>query len=261
MGAADRRHHRAHPERGRLHGGDHPGWFRGSVDKGQIEAADSLGMSFSTKLRAVSAAADHAGGHPAHRKPADQHVEGTSLVSVLGVADLLQSAQLIYARTYETIPLLIVASLWYLIMTWRWDTPIDDREEVLAGEIPGRQRRRAPIDPLPLGSAADDERQRNRPCRRLRKCYGPPGRTRQHRPGRQGGEIICIIGPSGSGKSTLLRCINGLEEVDRGVLQVNGEDLGFVETDTAYRAAAAKRSLRSAPGWAWSSSRSTSSRT
>jgi polar amino acid transport system permease protein len=36
---------------------------------------------------------------------------------VLGVAELLHSVQLIYARTYETIPLLIVASLWYLVMT------------------------------------------------------------------------------------------------------------------------------------------------
>jgi len=50
------------------------------------------------------------------------------------------------------------------------------------------------------------------------------------------GEIVCVIGPSGSGKSTLLRCVNGLEEVDRGVLRVNGEDLGFRETPTAYRA-------------------------
>ena len=50
------------------------------------------------------------------------------------------------------------------------------------------------------------------------------------------GEIVCIIGPSGSGKSTLLRCVDGLEEVDRGVLRVNGEDLGFVETESAYRA-------------------------
>lgn len=50
------------------------------------------------------------------------------------------------------------------------------------------------------------------------------------------GEIVCLIGPSGSGKSTLLRCIDGLEEVDRGVLRVNGEDLGFHETPTAYRA-------------------------
>jgi polar amino acid transport system ATP-binding protein len=50
------------------------------------------------------------------------------------------------------------------------------------------------------------------------------------------GEIVCIIGPSGSGKSTLLRCVNGLEEVDRGVLRVNGADLGFRETDNAYQA-------------------------
>ena len=46
------------------------------------------------------------------------------------------------------------------------------------------------------------------------------------------GEIVCIIGPSGSGKSTLLRCVDGLEEIDRGVLRVNGEDLGFRETAT-----------------------------
>ncbi|HEX2981001.1 MAG TPA: ATP-binding cassette domain-containing protein [Anaerolineaceae bacterium] len=30
------------------------------------------------------------------------------------------------------------------------------------------------------------------------------------------GEVVVIIGPSGSGKSTLLRCINRLEEFDRG---------------------------------------------
>ena len=41
-------------------------------------------------------------------------VKNTSLVSVLALAELLYSAQLIYARTYQTIPLLIVASLWYL---------------------------------------------------------------------------------------------------------------------------------------------------
>jgi polar amino acid transport system permease protein len=41
----------------------------------------------------------------------------TSLVSVLAMPELLYSAQLIYARTYETMPLLIVASLWYLIVT------------------------------------------------------------------------------------------------------------------------------------------------
>ncbi len=37
------------------------------------------------------------------------------------------------------------------------------------------------------------------------------------------GEVVCIVGPSGSGKSTLLRCINGLESYQRGVITVGGE--------------------------------------
>ena len=41
----------------------------------------------------------------------------TSLVSVLALADLLYTAQTIYARTFETMPLLLVASLWYLVIT------------------------------------------------------------------------------------------------------------------------------------------------
>ena len=73
-------------------------------------------------------------------------------------------------------------------------------------------------------------------ARGLRKCYGDRVVLGSIDLDVQCGEIVCIIGPSGSGKSTLLRCIDGLEEVDRGILRVNGEDLGFVETDTAYRA-------------------------
>lgn len=35
-------------------------------------------------------------------------------------------------------------------------------------------------------------------------------------------EVLVIIGPSGSGKSTLLRCINGLEQIDSGIIIVDG---------------------------------------
>jgi polar amino acid transport system ATP-binding protein len=41
------------------------------------------------------------------------------------------------------------------------------------------------------------------------------------------GEIVCVLGPSGSGKSTLLRCINHLDPVDRGLVEVGGERVGF----------------------------------
>ncbi|GAA1253359.1 amino acid ABC transporter permease [Arthrobacter pascens] len=88
-----------------------------SVGKGQIEAADSLGMSGAMKMRKVIIPQAMPSIIPATGNQVIGMFKGTSLVSVLGVAELLQSAQLIYARTYETIPLLIVASLWYLVMT------------------------------------------------------------------------------------------------------------------------------------------------
>ncbi|UZX05255.1 amino acid ABC transporter permease [Arthrobacter sp. CDRTa11] len=88
-----------------------------SVGKGQIEAADSLGMSAGTKMRKVIIPQAMPSIIPATGNQVIGMFKETSLVSVLGVAELLQSAQLIYARTYETIPLLIVASLWYLVMT------------------------------------------------------------------------------------------------------------------------------------------------
>jgi polar amino acid transport system ATP-binding protein len=41
------------------------------------------------------------------------------------------------------------------------------------------------------------------------------------------GNVMCVIGPSGSGKSTFLRCINHLENIDRGRLWVDGELVGY----------------------------------
>ncbi len=39
------------------------------------------------------------------------------------------------------------------------------------------------------------------------------------------GEVVVLIGPSGSGKSTLLRTLNGLEEIQKGRIQINGVEL------------------------------------
>jgi polar amino acid transport system ATP-binding protein len=45
------------------------------------------------------------------------------------------------------------------------------------------------------------------------------------------GEVVSILGSSGSGKSTLLRCINWLEQPERGVVYIGGERIG-VSSDT-----------------------------
>ena len=44
------------------------------------------------------------------------------------------------------------------------------------------------------------------------------------------GEVVCIIGSSGSGKSTLLRCINLLENPDKGAIFYHGKDILTDET-------------------------------
>jgi ABC-type polar amino acid transport system ATPase subunit len=45
------------------------------------------------------------------------------------------------------------------------------------------------------------------------------------------GEVIVIIGPSGSGKSTLLRCVNHLEKIDQGKIDVDGNCIDYQEGD------------------------------
>ena len=44
------------------------------------------------------------------------------------------------------------------------------------------------------------------------------------------GKVCCILGPSGSGKSTFLRCMNHLEKLTKGQLEVGGELVGYRES-------------------------------
>lgn len=89
----------------------------GSVDKGQYDAARALGMSGSKLMNRVILPQAMRVVLPPTGNQVISMLKGTSLVSVLAISDLLYSAQIIYANNYQTIPLLIVASLWYLLMT------------------------------------------------------------------------------------------------------------------------------------------------
>jgi polar amino acid transport system permease protein len=88
-----------------------------SVEEGQTEAAQSLGMTRLQTMRRIVLPQAMRVVIPPTGNETISMLKTTSLVSVIAVTELLYSVQLIYARTYQTIPLLITASLWYLIVT------------------------------------------------------------------------------------------------------------------------------------------------
>ena len=85
-----------------------------SVPRGQTRAGLALGMRPLTIFRRIVFPQAMRVIIPPVGNEVISMVKNTSLVSVIALAELLYTAQLIYSRTFETIPLLIVASLWYL---------------------------------------------------------------------------------------------------------------------------------------------------
>ncbi len=109
-----------------------------SVDPGQPEAAAALGMTRAQTMGWIIL--------PQAAKviipPTGNEIIGmlkyTSLASVISVTETLAAAELIYTRTFETIPLLVVASIWYLVLT----TMLTAGQRFLERRVAGSDARR-----------------------------------------------------------------------------------------------------------------------
>ncbi|MEU0130939.1 MULTISPECIES: amino acid ABC transporter permease [unclassified Streptomyces] len=88
-----------------------------SVERGQLEAAQSLGLGPWRRLRRIVLPQAMRSIVPPAGNMLIGTLKGTSIVSIIAVQDLLYSVQLVYHRTYEVIPLLLVATLWYVAVT------------------------------------------------------------------------------------------------------------------------------------------------
>ncbi|MFJ7216007.1 amino acid ABC transporter permease [Amycolatopsis sp. NPDC098790] len=87
-----------------------------SVDPGQRDAARAMGYPpGQTLLRIVLPQAMRVIIPPAGSQFINV-LKGTALVSVIAMSDLLHSVQVIYNRTYEIVPMLLVACFWYLVV-------------------------------------------------------------------------------------------------------------------------------------------------
>jgi len=88
-----------------------------SVASGQTEAAQALGMTRLQIMRRIVLPQAMRVIIPPTGNETISMLKTSSLVSVIAVTELLYSAQLIYAVNFRTIPLLLTASVWYLICT------------------------------------------------------------------------------------------------------------------------------------------------
>ncbi len=88
-----------------------------SVDQGQVEAAQSVGMRRLQTLRLVVLPQAMRLIIPPTGNEIISMLKTSSLASAIALTELLYAVQQIYATNYETVPLLMVASIWYLAVT------------------------------------------------------------------------------------------------------------------------------------------------
>jgi polar amino acid transport system permease protein len=88
-----------------------------AVDEGQSEAASALGMSRTLTMRRIVLPQAMRVIVPPTGNETISMLKTSSLASVIVVPELLQQTQNIINRTYETVPLFLMASIWYLAMT------------------------------------------------------------------------------------------------------------------------------------------------
>ncbi|WP_445521250.1 amino acid ABC transporter permease [Streptomyces sp. NEAU-174] len=88
-----------------------------SVDDGQNEAAQALGMSRGQTLRRIVLPQALRIIIPPTGNQVISMLKTTSLVFAIAVPELLTSIQGIYSRNFQQVPLLVVACFWYLVAT------------------------------------------------------------------------------------------------------------------------------------------------
>jgi len=88
-----------------------------SVPEGQSEASTALGMSWSMTMRRTVLPQAMRVIIPPTGNETISMLKTTSLVVVIGYFELQTAVQSIYSRNFQPVPLLIVAALWYLVLT------------------------------------------------------------------------------------------------------------------------------------------------
>lgn len=230
-----------------------------SVDQGQHEAAAALGLPRNRQALRIVLPQAMRSILPTGFNEIIGLAKGTSMVYVLALPELFYTVQVIYRRNLEVIPLLMVATVWYLVIMTvlsvaqyyieRYFAKGALRNPVPLPFVAFLQRFKRHSLPIP---ASTGQVQRAVPVAGFRdagtvsagapihihdisKRFGTNTVLKHVELSIPAGSVTAILGPSGSGKSTLLRSINHLERVDEGFISVDGALVGYRQDgDTLY---------------------------
>ncbi|MGS0891268.1 ABC transporter permease subunit [Burkholderia stagnalis] len=218
-----------------------------AVDQGQLEAAAALGLPRGRQTTRIVLPQAMRAILPTAFNDLITLAKGTSMVYVLAMPELFYTVQVIYRRNLEVIPLLMVATVWYLIiLTVLSAIQVQVERHYARGALRnpppsaltfvlariGALRRRTAARKTPAVTPTDGDAAVPRiggevTVHRVSKQFGAQRVLDDVSFVAPRGSVTAIVGPSGSGKSTLLRTINHLERVDDGFIDIDGELIGY----------------------------------
>jgi len=198
-----------------------------SVDQGQLEAAAALGLPRRRQAFRIVLPQAMRSILPTGFNEIIGLAKSTSMVYVLALPELFYTVQVIYRRNLEVIPLLMVATAWYLVIM----TVLSIAQHYIERYFSkGALRNPKPLPLQAYFSRLRANRASNEPVARAMVSAGfkdaarlrSGGSVRIHAISKSfgshkvldsvdltlpAGSVTAILGPSGSGKSTLLRSI------------------------------------------------------
>lgn len=221
-----------------------------SVDHGQYEAAAALGLPRGRQVRRIILPQAMRSILPAAFNDVIGLAKSTSVVYVLALPELFYTVQVIYRRNLEVVPLLMVATVWYLVILTVLSLLQRRVEQRFARGQLQRERSVSRVSSPPRVQSDAAQRVANRPRIATQVEAGEGAAVSLHGVGKafgdqpvledvnlelRAGNVTVLIGPSGAGKSTLLRLINHLERADSGYVTVGGQLIGYRrDGDTLY---------------------------
>ncbi|WP_175751560.1 amino acid ABC transporter permease/ATP-binding protein [Burkholderia ambifaria] len=221
-----------------------------AVDQGQLEAAAALGLPRGRQTTRIVLPQAMRAILPTAFNDLISLAKGTSMVYVLAMPELFYTVQVIYRRNLEVIPLLMVATVWYLIILTVLSAlqvqverhyargalrnPPPSALTFVLARVGALWRRAAARHATAAATARGDDTAAPLPSaggevavHNVSKQFGMQRVLDNVSFVAPRGSVTAIIGPSGSGKSTLLRTINHLERVDDGFIDIDGELIGY----------------------------------